>query len=177
MPYAVKSSAMGSLMKIRVILIGIILLAGGAISFAQPNSDRPDPQAILKDLYKRHDAKEGPFFNRKNRKLLEQYFNEELAALILKNAEAADRGSGALNFDPLYASPDPRITEFKIGDVRLRENASDEEGRADVEVTFKDSGKPVTIEFYFVQDASKAWKIGDIDYPDGHCILVVLDDD
>ena len=168
-------------MKIRALIVGIILLASGSLSFAQKSPERPDPQAILKDLYKRHAEKEGPFFNRKNRKLLEQYFNEELTGLILKNAVAADRGTGALNFDPLYFSQDPRITEFKIGNVKLIGDANNEEppeeGRADVDVTFKDSGKPVTIEFYFEQDASKAWKIGDIDYPDGDCILVMLDGD
>jgi hypothetical protein len=78
----------------------------------------PDPDAILRDLYKTHDAQKGPFFDRKNRNLVERYFTKELAALIVKDAGKSNDEIGAYDFDPLYASQDPQVKNFKIGAVQ-----------------------------------------------------------
>ena len=154
--------------------------ATALISFAaKPASTGPDPDLILKNLYKAHDAQKGPFFDEENRTVLEQYFTKELAGLILKDAVAAKGEVGALDFDPLYESQDPQITNFKVGEVKwggiLKHKGNEpEEGLAVVEVTFKDSGEARRIGFRFQQNAQKAWKIADINYSDGRSIVGIL---
>ena len=168
---------------IRPVVATLLLFATALISFAaKPASIGPDPDAILKDLYKAHDAQKGPFFDKENRTVLEEYFTSELAGLIVKDAVAAQGEVGALEFDPLYESQDPQITNFKVGEVKwggIPKHKGDEaeEGLAVVEVTFKDSGKARRIGFRFAQNAQKAWKIADINYSDGRSIVGILRSD
>ena len=139
----------------------------------------PDPDAIVKSLYKAHDAQKGPFSQTNNRDLVDHYFASETAALIWKDAVTANGEVGALDFDPLYGSQDPQITNFKIGETHMggivkHEGDEPEEGLAVIEVTFKDSGKEVNIGFQLNQDTNKAWKITDIHYPDGRSLSAIL---
>ena len=165
---------------IRPAFVTLLLFATALISFAaKPAFTGPDPDAILKNLYKTHDAQKGPFFNKESRTVLEQYFTKELAGLIVKDAIAAKGEVGALEFDPLYESQDPQITNFKVGEVKwggiLKDKGDEpEEGLAVVEVTFKDSGKARRIGFRFTQNAQKTWKIADINYSDGRSIVGIL---
>ncbi len=167
-------------MKIRHAFAATAFLAAAAFSFAaKPESAGPDPDAILRSLYKAHDAQEGPFFNKENRKLLNQYFTRELAGLIMKDAKESGGEVGALEFDPLYESQDPQVTNFKVGKVSWggilkRGDDEPEEGLAVVDVTFKDSGKTRRIGFRFHQTAKKTWKIADINYSDGRTIVGIL---
>lgn len=170
-------------MNIRRTFTAVAFLAAAALSFAaKPETAGPDPDAILRNLYKAHDAQQGPFFNKENRKVLSQYFTRELTALIMKDAKQAGGEVGALEFDPLYESQDPQITNFKVGKVSWggivkREDDEPEEGLAVVDVTFKDSGKPQRIGFRFHQTAKKTWKIADINYTDGRTIVGILKGD
>lgn len=137
------------------------------------------PETILQSLYRAHEASKGPFSQTKDRGLVERYFTGETAALIWKDAVAADGEVGALDFDPLYASQDPQVTNFKIGEVQwggIVKHAGDqpEDGLAVVEVTYKDSGKPRSIGFRFQQNSQKAWKISDINYSDGRTLVGIL---
>ena len=167
-------------MKIRHAFVALAFLAAAATSFsAKPESAGPDPDAMLKSLYKAHDAQQGPFFNKDNRKLINQYFTRELTGLIMKDAKQAKDEIGALDFDPLYDSQDPQITNFKVGKVNWggilkREDDEPEEGLAVVDVTFKDGGKTRRIGFRFHQTAKKTWKIADINYPNGRSIVGIL---
>ncbi|MDQ6810183.1 MAG: YbjP/YqhG family protein [Verrucomicrobiota bacterium] len=167
-------------MNFRCDLFAVILLSATAICLgARPPSTGPDPDAILKSLYKTHDAQKGPFFNKEDRGALEQYFTKELSSLIIKDAIASKGEVGALEFDPLYESQDPQITKFKIGEVHwggIVKHVGDEreDGLAVVEVSFRDSGKPHAITFRFHQNAKKAWKIADINYSDGRSIVGIL---
>ena len=154
-------------------LFTTLLFAAAAVALASPESRGSDPEAIVKDLYKAHDAHKGPFSQTENRGLIDRYFTKELAALIWKDAVTANGEIGALDFDPLYDSQDPQITAFKIGKMKLRGNTEDA-GPTALDVTFKDSGKPVTIGFQFEQDTNKAWKIADIHYADGRSLRAIL---
>ncbi|HVG33307.1 MAG TPA: DUF3828 domain-containing protein [Pyrinomonadaceae bacterium] len=123
------------------------------------------PDFIVKSLYEAQKADKGPFFQTKNRAIVDKYFTKELADLIWKDAVNANGEVGAIDFDPLYGSQDPRITKFTImktgwgGDSRF---GSDDQ--AVVQVTFKDSGKERMVSFQFKQGRDKNWKIYDVHY-------------
>jgi len=156
-----------------------LAVAISCIILAPSQAKGPDPGAIVKSLYKAHDAQKGPFSQTKNRELVDQYFAKETADLLWKNAVAAAGEIGALDFDPLYGSQDPQITAFKVGKINFggnvkHEGDEPEEGLAVLDVTFKDSGKSVRIGFQLNQDTSKAWKITDIHYPDGRSLSTIL---
>lgn len=163
----------------RLSATALIVAAAVTCLAAKPPATGPEPDAVLKNLYKAHDAQKGPFFDKENRALLEQYFAKDLAALIRKDAIASAGEVGALDFDPLYASQDPQATGFKIGKVNyggILKHEGDEPiaGLATIDVTFKDSGKQVRIGFQIEQDPAKAWKIADIHYPDGRSLSTIL---
>jgi len=155
-------------------------LAGtAALCTVAAKPEAPDPGAILKNLYKLHDAQKGPFFERKNRVLLEKYFTKELATLLLKDAAAADGEVGAYDFDPLYASQDPQVKNFKIGPAHQagvpgREGNSVREAPVLVAVTFKDNGEVRELRFEFEHQPDKTWRISEIHYPDGISLLQLL---
>ncbi|HKY05682.1 MAG TPA: hypothetical protein VJQ56_12370, partial [Blastocatellia bacterium] len=76
------------------------------------------PQALVKNLYAAQEAGSGPFFQFKNRALVYKYLTEGLGDLIWKDAVAAKGEVGALDFDPLYYSQDPQITDLVVGNPR-----------------------------------------------------------
>jgi hypothetical protein len=160
-------------MKARSALFALALLVISPQAYAAtPEAAGPQPDVILRDLYKAHDAESGPFFERTNRAVLTRYFTDELAELIMKDAKESDGEVGAIAFDPLYESQDPQIEDFKIGAVQLGGNAKPkgaepEDRVAVVKVTFKDGDERRTIAFRFQQAPDKSWKIADITYSDG----------
>lgn len=162
------------------LLSAILFVAAAAVSVAaKPESAGPDPDVILQDLYKAHDEQKGLFFDAQHQNLIDHYFTRELAALIRKDAKAADDEMGAVDFDPLYDSQDPQITNFKIGKVKwggILKGKDDERenGLAVVEATFEDYGEPRSIAYRFHQTAQKTWKIADISYSDGRTIVGIL---
>ena len=123
------------------------------------------PDVVVKNLYEAQKADQGPFFQTKNRALVDKYFTKELADLIWKDAVNSNGESGAIDFDPLYGSQDPQITNFTVmetgwgGDSKF---GPDDE--AVVQVTFKDSGKERMVSFQFKQSRDKNWKIYDVHY-------------
>lgn len=167
-------------MIIRYAVVSTLLVTATLTTFAgKPESNGPDPDALLKSLYKTHEAHKGPFFDRKNHQLAEQYFTKELAALIVKDAVKSDGEVGAYDFDPLYGSQDPQLKTFKIGEVQwggIQKGAdkSGNEGAALVTVTYKEDGKRREIRFAFEQQPDKNWRISEIHYPDGTSLLQIL---
>ena len=86
------SAAKYRLMNIRQAFVGILLAFATLTAFAgKPESKGTDPDAILRQLYKLHDAHKGPFFDGRNRSLAERFFTKELAALMVKDACQARR--------------------------------------------------------------------------------------
>jgi hypothetical protein len=123
------------------------------------------PDKLVRNLYAAHEAGAGPFFQTKNRALIDEYFSKDLADLIWKDAVNARGEVGAIDFDPLYGSQDPQISNFTVmetgwgGDSKF---GPDDE--AVVQVTFKDSGKERMVSFQFKQDKDKNWRIYDVHY-------------
>jgi len=145
----------------------LILAAPVSTSLAESKTKSLGPDAIVKNLYQVHNAGDGPFFQTRNRALVDRYFMKDLADLLWKDAVHAKGEVGALDFDPLYASQDPQISDFKISESGWAAGAKfGPEDKAIVEVTFKNLGKKQRVAFAFDQDKSGAWKIFDIRYPD-----------
>jgi hypothetical protein len=163
--------------KIKIVLLTALLLAFSLIGFAQSKTKAIAPNVIVKNLYAAQKAGSSPFFQTKNRALVDKYFTKDLADLIWKDAIKANGEVGAIDFDPLYGSQDPQISNFTImetgwgGDSKF---GPDDE--AVVQVTFKDSGKERMISFQFKQGKDKTWKIYDIHYrsADGQVKLVEI---
>lgn len=120
------------------------------------------PHVIIKDLYAAQKAGSGPFFQTKDRAVVDKYFMKDFADLIWKDAVAANGEVGAIDFDPLYNAQDTKIIAFKIGKPMYGEGNLDV---ADVPVTFKNMGKDETVLFRLERDSQKIWKISDIYYP------------
>lgn len=160
-------------MKIKIVLVGSLLLALNSVGFAQ---SRPiAPNVVVKNLYAAHKAGRSPFFQTKSRVLLDKTFTRYLADLIWKDAVDSKGEVGAISFDPLYGSQDPQITNFKImetgwgGDSKYGPN-----DEAVVQVTFKDSGKERMVSYQFKLGKDKNWKIYDVHYRgDGEQIKLV----
>lgn len=123
------------------------------------------PDKLVRDLYKAHKAGQGPFFQTKNRALVDKYFTKGLADLIWKDAVKARGEVGAIDFDPLYGSQDPQVSNFIIMDTGWGgESKFGPDDKAVVQVTFKDSGRERMVSFQFMQGKDKKWKIYDVHY-------------
>ncbi len=152
-------------MRTKITLLSALMLAFSSFGFAQSRTKEIPPHVIVKNLYAAQKAGSGPFFQTRSRALVDKYFTKSLADLIWKDALAAHGEVGAIDFDPLYGSQDPQITDFTImetgwgGDSKF--GPADE---AVVQVTFKDSGKERMVSYQFKQGRDKKWKIYDIHY-------------
>ena len=154
-------------MKIKIVLLIALILALSSTGLGQSKTKAITPDVIVKNLYAAQKAGSGPFFQTKNRAVVDKYFRKDLADLIWKDAVAANGEVGAIDFDPLYGSQDPQITDFTImetgwgGDSKF---GPDDD--AVVQVTFKDSGKERMVSYQFKQGRDKKWKIYDVHYRD-----------
>jgi hypothetical protein len=147
-------------MKIKYLLLLTVVFALSSQLAAQTRPLAPD--VVVKNLYAAHNAKRGPFFQTKNRALVNQYFQKELADLIWKDAVGSKGEVGVLNFDPMYNAQDIRIKGLKIAKPMYGEGNLD---LADVEVTFTNFKQGETILFRLERDKTKRWKISNISYP------------
>ena len=151
--------------------ITAVLLLGASLSlvaWAQPTSaKRTGPDTLVADLYKANKQKRSPFFQTRSRALLYKYFEKNLADLIWKDAVHSKGEVGAIDGDPLYDAQDMEIKKFSIKKPRY------EEGRALVDVTFENFGKPQTIMFIVVKGKT-GWRIRDIVYGEGRTLLSEL---
>ncbi len=133
------------------------------------------PNVIIKNLYAAQKAGSGPFFQTKDRALVDKYFRKDLADLIWKDAVAAKGEVGAIDFDPLYGSQDPQISNFIIMETGWGGDSKfGGDDQAVVQVTFKDSGKERMVSYQYKQGKDKNWKIYDVHYrsDDGEVKLV-----
>ena len=140
--------------------VGNIMAAAG-----QPQSVAAE--ALVADLYKQHDAKKSPFFQTKNRALVDKYFTKSTADLIWKDATSSQGEVGALEGDPLYAAQDMEIKNFAVGKADVKGEA------ATVPVNFTNYGQKVTITFK-LKMVGTAWKIDDIIWPEGTSMVKVI---
>ncbi len=101
-------------MKIKCLFLTALVLAASSVVFAQPKTKAIAPNVIVKNLYAAQKAGSGPFFQTKNRAIVDKYFTKKFADLIWNDAVKAKGEVGAFDFDPLYGSQDPKVTNFKI---------------------------------------------------------------
>ncbi len=163
-------------MKIKIALFAVCLLTFGSINFAQTKKRATTiiaPDAVVKNLYTAHDADKGPFFQTKNRALVDRFFAKELANLIWKDALCQVKNGGICNLDfnvPYATNGGDRAdaSQFKIGKPEYGEGNRQ---IADVPVSFKlfaaqdKNAATITVLYRLEQDKTKNWKIGDIFFP------------
>ena len=139
----------------------------GTPASAAAQSETAAAEALIADLYKQHDAKRSPFFQTKNRALVDKYFTKSTADLIWKDATNSKGEIGALDGDPLYAAQDMQIKNFAIGKADVRA------GTATVLVSFTNYDLKNTIKFQ-LKMISGSWKIDDIIWPEGTSMVKVI---
>ena len=138
---------------------------------AQPSSapSRPavSPEAFVGELYKEHGARRSPFFQTKDRALVDRYFEKSLADLIWKDAVESEGEVGSLGADPLYNAQDTELKNFAVHALRQ------EGDTAEVAVTFENFAEKQRIVYRLI-GAGAAWKIADIDYGDNTTLSKML---
>lgn len=131
--------------------------AGGA-------AQQTTPDALVKDLYKTHDAdlksSSDRILSGKSRNLLDKYFDKPLADFIWKDLTTNRDEVGVLDFDPFYNAQDVGIKNLNI------ESPKTEGEKASVGVTFQNYDRKDTLIYTLVRRGA-AWKIADIKYADG----------
>ena len=150
-------------MRVRAILIAAaFIIAAGGTSLAQ-TSATATPDGLVKDLYRVHNAKHSPFFQTRNRALVDKYFEKALADLIWKDARTSKGEVGVIDGDPLYDAQDMEIKKFAIAKPRY------EPDRAMVDANFENLGEKKTIT-YIVVKGKTGWRIRDIVYGEGRTL-------
>ena len=131
----------------------------GTPTAAAGESQTAAAEMLVADLYKAHDGKHSPFFQTKNRALVDKYFTKSLADLIWNDAVTSAKSNdvGVIDGDPLYGAQDMEIKNFAVGHADVKNDT------ATVPVTFTNFGKKQTINFRLKLVATD-WKIDDIDY-------------
>lgn len=123
------------------------------------------PEELIADLYKQHDANNSPFFQTKNRALVDKYFTKATADLIWNDLKNTPEGeTGALDADPLYSAQDSDIKNFKVGKGTISGD------KAAVPVTFLNFGEKHKVDFQLVTEKN-SWKISDIKYDNGYSMV------
>ncbi len=123
--------------------------------------------ALVADLYKQHDARKSPFFQTKNRALVDKYFEKNLADLIWKDANDSAGEVGALGFDPLYNAQDTNIRNFSVAAPKINGD------KATVAASFENFKENQTVNYSLARENSN-WKISDINYGGGSTLLGVF---
>ena len=147
-----------------ILFIAVLFLATNfPVSAHAQTSNRLSPNALVADLYRVHDRKHSPFFQTRSRALLYKYFEKSLADMIWKDAVSSKGEVGALDGDPLYDAQDMEIKKFVIG------QPSYEGGKAKVNVTFDNLGKPKSF-VYVLVNGRTGWRIENIEYGEGRSL-------
>jgi hypothetical protein len=127
------------------------------------------PEALVAKLYKAHDAEKSPFFQDKDRAMVDHYFTKELADFLWKDAKESKGEVGVLDFDPLYNAQDTEIKNFAINQAKVAGV------KATVVASFMNFDAKTRITFKLAQQG-EVWKISDIQYPKGHALLKLYKD-
>lgn len=127
------------------------------------------PEDLIRALYQAHKTGKSPFFQAKDRALIDRFFVKEMADLIWQDAVIVEK-SGEVAFmeaDPLYNAQDMDIQDFVVHPAEI-----DNDG-AEVLVTFTNFGEKQ--EFTFLLDKENdQWRIGDLFYGDGSQLFQML---
>jgi hypothetical protein len=137
---------------------------GGAVPLNEVIQQAGAPEALIADLYKAHEKGNAGIVNGKSRKLLDKYFDKNLANLIWKDITTHQDEIGVIDFDIFYNTQDPLIKNLKVGSAKI------EGSKATVPVTFTNGGAKETVTYTLVQQNSQ-WKISDIRYRENQTLL------
>ncbi len=153
---------------INLLLLAVVTLVGSGFAAAQgsKSTKAKSPKALVVDLYRQHKGR-SPFFQTRNRALVDKYFTKQLADLLWQDARSSGGEVGALDGDPLFNAQDMDIKKFSIGEATERGLG------AEVPVTFENFGAKHQIVFRLVMGRT-GWKISDIKYDDGASLLEIL---
>ena len=151
----------------RLLTLLLLFVSCGLTLHAADKAATPD--SLVAELYKSEKQKASPFFQAKNRALVDHYFTKELGDLIWKDATTSKGEVGVIDGDPLYDAQDMEIKEFVI------HSAKTAEGKTTVLVTFVNFKEKKSITFHCIQQGG-AWKISDIAYSSGYALLKLLKD-
>lgn len=123
------------------------------------------PDLVVTHLYKQHGTNKDPFFQSKDRSLVDKYFTRTLADLIWKDATRKNQNEvGALDGDPLYNAQDVEIKNLAFGAAEVKGD------KAQVAVTFENFGKKQKLKYSLLMEKGN-WKIDDIDYGEGQTLV------
>jgi len=153
---------------INKVIVTTIVILGISFSAAAQRSARNkqmSAEQLVADLYRQH-KRQSPFFQTKNRSLVDRYFDKNLADLIW-NMPSTPGEVGPLDGDPLYNAQDMEIRRFVIHKPTVTN------GMATVLVTFTNLGKKTEIKFLLASGQS-GWKITNIKYDDGTDLIGIL---
>ena len=129
------------------------------------------PESLVADLYKQENAGHSPFFQTKQRGLLDRYFTAQLSCLIWKDTVTSQAHGevGALDGDPLYDAQDMEITHFALRAAPAHLG----KGEATVIASFKNMGHKTKV-IYSLLLTKTGWRISDITYGDGRTLVGIL---
>ena len=166
----------------KLIVIGAISIVLVGVTVVTESQAKPrrqlSPEQVVRDLYRQH-KQQSPFFQRKNRPLVDKYFEKALANLIWKDARSSGDEVGALDGDPLFNAQDMEIKKFLIhsANYAASNGLPDEEPpprtRATVTVSFENFGQEHQVLFELSR-SRVGWRIWDIRYDDGAKLSNIL---
>ncbi len=138
--------------------------SNSAVENAAAETAEIAPDALVKDLYKAHDRDNGAIVQGENRKILDKYFDKNLANLIWKDMTTNKDEVGVIDFDIFYNTQDAEIKNLNIGAAKI------DGDKASVPVTFVNFKIKNSLTYQLVKENS-AWKISNIDYGKGENLL------
>ena len=139
-------------------------------SGADTGLGKVSPDAVVRQLYDLHKNEKGPFFETKNRAMIEKFFDKSLADLIWTDLNRGGDEAGVLDFDALYNAQDIEIKKLTVGEAVITGEA------AKVIVNFENFGQKQTITFPLVKRGD-SWKISDIVYAPGESLIKYFKED
>ena len=132
------------------------------------DTKKSSPEDFIRSVYRFHQpGKDTPdWFG--NKRTLSNYFDKELTALFIKDAECAKREQGVrnLDFDPIYDGQDfeKETTNLQIAALA---------GHSELfNVTFTNLGTRTLV--YRLTNTPSGWRISDIKYPEGPSLKEIL---
>jgi hypothetical protein len=144
-----------------------IAAAQASSSDANP-AQQTAPDALVKDLYKVHgqdfETQDERILDGKSRRLLDKYFDKNLANLFWKDLTTHQEEVGVIDFDPFYNAQDIEIKNLSVGKAKI------EGEKATVPVSFNNYDQKETITYLLAKE-NGAWKISDIKYKSGDTLL------
>ncbi|MEO8071669.1 MAG: DUF3828 domain-containing protein [Acidobacteriota bacterium] len=125
---------------------------------------------MVRQLYKTHNRRtnneHSPFYQTKNRALVDKFFAKNLADLIWKDAVGSAHN---LDFDPLYAS----VENKEISKVVIGKSVTNG-GKAFILIMFENYGEKQKLKYMLTKENNR-WKIEDIIYEnDGDSLVGIL---